>query len=215
MADRDQRYVAPEVGKAMVPALCIGYILPTIMMFMPFDVPVLRQNLTAFWQGSPIYTAFLVSILAAFLTRMAGGKKAPDASSRKRALDSLQSAYSFSFAGLALSHASVLFYVWKHPGLSIFKVFFDVPNPLASRDLSDPAETMFTFLKFDLINFSLCTFIYLMYTLASLQTKGHIKNEDAMQMAVTVLVGQVLVGPGATYVAFWHWREGVLARLEG
>ncbi|KAI5456632.1 hypothetical protein BGZ63DRAFT_434688 [Mariannaea sp. PMI_226] len=47
-----------------------------------------------------------------------------------------------------------------------------------------------------------------------LRRQGYIDTKQAGQAALSIAVGQTLVGPGAVYVAAWRWREGVLANLE-
>ena len=42
---------------------------------------------------------------------------------------------------------------------------------------------------------------------------GYITTAKARNAVLTVTAGQVLVGPGATCVGLWSWREDVIASL--
>ncbi|KAJ0116051.1 hypothetical protein J7T55_004996 [Diaporthe amygdali] len=58
------RFVRPAVAKALIPALMLGYILPTILMLLPTsNVPVL-QTYCAIWQPSPAFVTVLVSVFS-------------------------------------------------------------------------------------------------------------------------------------------------------
>lgn len=58
------RFVRPAVAKALVPALMLGYIVPTILMLLPTTNIHVLQTYCAIWQPSPAIVAVLVSVFS-------------------------------------------------------------------------------------------------------------------------------------------------------
>lgn len=52
-----------------------------------------------------------------------------------------------------------------------------------------------------------------LYTVWDLRRRGYATTRAAGTAAAGLVLGQVLVGPGASYAGLWMWREGVLAGL--
>ncbi len=49
-----------------------------------------------------------------------------------------------------------------------------------------------------------------LYTVVHMRQIGYATTMQAIKAATAVISGQVLVGPGATLLAVWFWREGKL-----
>lgn len=52
-----------------------------------------------------------------------------------------------------------------------------------------------------------------LYSVWWLRRWGYVKTGEALRAAGLVVVGQVVVGPGAAWAMLWRWREGVIAGL--
>lgn len=63
--------------------------------------------------------------------------------------------------------------------------------------------------------YSASLLVYLSFQLWELRRQGYIETKNTVQAVFGIALGQILLGPGAVYVATWQWREGVLAGLEG
>ncbi|KDN69092.1 putative FAD binding domain-containing protein [Colletotrichum sublineola] len=50
-----------------------------------------------------------------------------------------------------------------------------------------------------------------LYAIWDMRRAGYIKTFSALKAAVGVALGQVLVGPGATWAGLWYWRDEVFA----
>lgn len=66
----------------------------------------------------------------------------------------------------------------------------------------------------DIIFHGLLLAVYLVYTAWDMRRLGYITTVESVKMIAAVTVGQLLVGPGATYIGMWYWREGILTRLH-
>ncbi|KAK2042816.1 FAD binding domain-containing protein [Colletotrichum somersetense] len=49
------------------------------------------------------------------------------------------------------------------------------------------------------------------YSIWDIRRLGYISSLSALKAAVGVVLGQVLVGPGATWAGLWYWREEIFA----
>ncbi|KAL2276287.1 hypothetical protein FJTKL_01048 [Diaporthe vaccinii] len=58
------RFVRPAVAKSLIPALVLGYIIPTILMILPTSNVHILQTYTALWQPTPAFVAVLVSVFS-------------------------------------------------------------------------------------------------------------------------------------------------------
>lgn len=211
----------------MLPAVCLGYVLPTILMFIPFRDHAIQDRFTAFWQPSPLWAGILsvlfATVLGAYEKRRLTGKTEFGAAVEKimdwytkREVPALKNTYAFLFATSALVHVSVVLYAWLEGGLpALWRLFGDVPSIfVGTAGLTDPAEGVFTMLKYDLIFSALPMLMFLLYTVWDIRSLGYITTATARNVAAAVLVGEVLVGPAATYAGLWYWRESVFLDLS-
>ncbi|CAI6101091.1 unnamed protein product [Clonostachys chloroleuca] len=60
----------------------------------------------------------------------------------------------------------------------------------------------------------LATITYGVFSIWDLRAKGFISTQKAIKAMILVLVGQIAIGPGATWTALWNWREGVISSLS-
>ncbi|KAK8127358.1 FAD binding domain protein [Apiospora sp. TS-2023a] len=69
-------------------------------------------------------------------------------------------------------------------------------------------------LKSDMAVAALSWFGGNMYTIWDLRKLGYIKTSETLKAAALTTIGQAVVGPGATWMAVAHWREGVMASMS-
>lgn len=233
------KHVPVSVCKSILPAICVGYILPTVFMFLPFQDDFLWEQVMAFWQPTPLLVAILTVLFAACLElhdqrsrrrqAAAEGKSDFDVIAdkamdwyNKRDVNALKTIYAFVFASSALVHVSVVLHAWMNTSKSVLSVFAylfgldsSMPSPFVSDwGIDDPAEIALILFKNDMLFSSLPLLIFLLYTVWAIRSNGYITTQTAQKVAVAVLVGQVVVGPPATYAGLWYWRETVLADLS-
>ncbi|KAI1471017.1 putative monooxygenase [Daldinia caldariorum] len=216
------RAVPVSVAKSLVPAITLGYVLPTVLALSPIPNFGRWQNLLALWQFAPPLFNALTSAFSRGLERWQQGKKSAEEYEEEHRYDRyettdvpiLKSVYTYAFAVQATAHTGTLLYAWMHPGISIAKTFFGLPNPFApSWNLSLGAGVA-TFFKYDMaiaVTSFVCSNLYSIWDLRRL---GYIKTAEAVKAGVAVIAGQFVVGSGATWAGLWQWREEKLASLE-
>ncbi|KAI8959570.1 putative monooxygenase [Daldinia sp. FL1419] len=217
------RVVPISVAKSLIPAMTLGFVLPTIFALLP--VPTFRswQHLLALWQFAPPLFNLLTNIFSTSLDRWQRGNKSVEEYDKEHQFDCydkkdvpiLQSAYTYAFAMQATVHIATLFYAWIHPGLSITKTFLSLPNPFVpSWNLTSLSNEISIFFKYDMaiavVSFASAN----LYSIWDLRRLGYIKTTEAIKAVLAVVSGQLLVGSGATWAGLWYWREEKLAGLD-
>jgi hypothetical protein len=149
--------VAPtqDVPVAALLGVAGGFVVPTILMFTPFNSFDLRQKLIAFWQPSPVY----VGLLAASILRYTRKARSTEQTSsittpkdeqkqnqrqqekRKR----LISVYNLGLAATTLGHWLAVYTVLKDTNLSLSKVFLPSITPRTEQ-----GDSILNFMQWDM-----------------------------------------------------------------
>ncbi|KAI1800760.1 putative monooxygenase [Daldinia bambusicola] len=217
------RAIPVSVAKSLVPAITLGYVLPTVLALSPIPDFGRWQNLLALWTFTPPLFNVLTSAFSAGLERWQRGEKSAEEYEEEHRYDRyettdvpiLKSVYTYAFAVQATVHIATLSYAWMHPGISIAKTFFGLPNPFTpSWNLNGIFAELATFFKYDMV-FAVTSFVCSnLYSIWDLRRLGYIKTTEAVKAGLAVIAGQFVVGSGATWAGLWKWREEKLASLE-
>ncbi|KAI1638478.1 FAD binding domain protein [Biscogniauxia mediterranea] len=220
------RLIPKDVSDVLIPALTLGYAIPTALMLLPgTNIPV-RQDIIAFWQVAPVlvpaFTALFVTGLRRWRSRRQQQQKGPEwdyeASRRQTAEEdcqSLESVYTHNIAVQATLHIATLAYAHFNPHISIAEMFLGVPNPLdATWKLPNTASEVAVLLKFDLAIASTAWFARGLYSIWNLRRHGYIRTQEALKAAISAFLGQIIIGPGATWTSLAYWEERVLANFK-
>lgn len=213
------RYVHPSTAKSIGPAIFLGYVVPTTLLFIPFVSGVYGGHLITAW----LFASISISTILVFLPRVLdkAGKK-PGVEDTKDALAQyrnedvpvLRNTYKIAFAASLIHHAATVVFPLLgtgHPALSPSRFLPSSSSP-TSLSVSTP---MFLFLKQDLFYVILAVALFGLYNVFELRAKGLVTTPRALRAAAVFLGAQGVVGPGAALVALWWWREGVMVGREG
>jgi H+/gluconate symporter-like permease len=77
---QDIRPLSADLLEGLVTSMILGYIIPTVLMAIPFSSPVLHQWLGGLWQGYPVWVS-----LIHFLIRLVRSRRASKSDERKEA----------------------------------------------------------------------------------------------------------------------------------
>ncbi|KAI5927509.1 FAD binding domain protein [Camillea tinctor] len=221
-----KRLVPKDVGDALIPALTLGYAIPTVLMLVPGTNLPARQDIVAFWQAAPVlvpvFTALITTGLRWWRNRpqqpTKGFKRDIESASQQTAEEeyaSLEGIYTHNIAVQAASHIATLVYAYFNPNISIAEMFFGVPSPLSAKwDLPTTTSEVAVFLKFDLAIASTAWLVSGLYSIWNLRRHGYIRTRDAVKATVASFLGQVVIGPGATWTCLAYWEESVLASFK-
>ncbi|KAK2777212.1 FAD binding domain protein [Colletotrichum kahawae] len=197
------RPIPSHVAKVILPALCLGYVIPTALMFIPHEDSVTQQNAIAFWQPFPIYVALLAWTGSKVVYAMKPTKTLDWEVLENKDLSYLQSGYAFCFFVTAITHISTFLYAGLNASVSISESFFGLPPW--------DAMTIAGFWKYDMVLCFASVAVWLLYGVFEMRRFGYITTSAALKAVGLTLAGSVLVGPAATYAGVWAWRESVIA----
>lgn len=212
-----ERFVPYSFSRAVVPALVLGFLVPSALMAAsatPTWAPYAQETIIL-WQVSPALTSWLAEWMSGFLTRLTRGavgrkvkgKKTPVEDYQGMDMAGLRRLYNFLFIVASTAHTAILLSLVWVPGLSVIGAF--LPGAVG-RPVTNIAEGVGIFLKFDLLLTVVSMFIWCLVNLVEMRRVG-IVGLPLLKTIGVLVAGCVLLGPGATFVAFWKWREGKMA----
>ncbi|KAI9172673.1 FAD-dependent monooxygenase adrH [Paramyrothecium foliicola] len=219
------RAVPLEFARSLIPAVTLGFLIPTVMSLLPNPNIGALNAWHGLWQFAPPFFNVLSNIISRTLRRYESIQpnkpsekhQSPEntrSAERYRTDDIplLKTVYTFAFAVQATAHITSIAYAWHHPDVSLASTFFELPNPFRTEwNLPTLYDKLATFLKYDMILAVAAIVGSNLYSVWNLRSLGYIKTGEAVRAAVGIIVGQFAVGSGATWAGLWYWREEKLA----
>ncbi|CAG8052089.1 unnamed protein product [Penicillium salamii] len=209
------RTIPVSVAQALLPALVLGFVLPTMMMFFPLqDTLSSRQVFIALWQPAPIYVALLTDIVSRGIKWL--GRSAP-----VRLDDQFGTSVCGDIPYLRIVYAAVggisacfhfaLILSWIASGSGFITRAL---IPLDSfGQVSSLADGIFIFFQNDFLLVAIATMLWCLTSIWDMYRMG-ISNVSWQVGCVGLVLACTAVGPGATAAAVWYWREKTLSRTS-
>jgi len=205
-------HVPEAEASAILPALLIGVLGPTLLMYAPFMGSEGRQWLEVIWTFFPLFLHFLHQAFTRHYRKRTIGTQAisttlelPDV----RSASSLRTLYTSVFVICAFLHIGVVSYV-LHPcnDMSLQAVF---GTTYPAVHLVQGIKNMFVW---DLWIMLLAALLWSFISTLDLRRAG-LTDISITTVTLFLLVGSVLLGPAATIAACCAWRERVLCFQRG
>jgi hypothetical protein len=188
------RRIPLPYAKALLPAMLIGYLIPTLAIFYPLSLYT-TQGLVALWQPTPLYINILTFVFSKFF------------SSEGNDTYYLRKLYILFMLVSALSHIAVLYSVTTS-NLTLTNIF--IPRPGMKR--SDIATELHHIFQID---------FWIIFAASLAWAYGHVCDMKALGFPVsrlrgvlTILFWTCVAGPAAAVAAVWLWREDLWAKAE-
>lgn len=205
------RALRPTMARSLVPALVLGILVPTAVLYsLTSDADGRQQDWVSLIQCSPILASALVHIFNTALqawSRLTKGRPADEGKHPEwyttADIPLLKSAYAFVFVLQATAHLSTLAQVYAHADLPI--VDFLGTLTLGNVFQTPRADVPLTQIAIALQN---------LYVVWELRGQGYVTTWGAVRAALGVAVGHVVVGSGATWAGLWSWRESVISGMS-
>jgi hypothetical protein len=201
------REIPLPYARSILPAVLLGYVAPTILMFWPWESLSTVQAMTAFWQPAPIAVQSLGTIFA-FLYGTSRQPHHRAANVEPKDLGYLRKIYSVAFVlGVAL-HLGVVYTLAtsSDPDLTFTAVF--MPNWTTGRQ--SHGEGLRNLWLADFYGLFVSSTFFCCAAVWDLNRVG--QTSVSIFKAFIMLVGaSVLVGPGAAMIGCWYWRELAMA----
>lgn len=211
-----KRFVKLEVARAFIPALILGYVLPTMLILSGlFGAAKWATWVPRVYQFAPILVCGLTFCFAhvgrIWYTKHETHKDREQSEFecyRAQDVPILKTTYLFAFILQAVAHIALLVYARDELSAlyqSVFRSYWDSNHKSVNLAKFFPADLAIAFTTWLIGN---------IYSIWDLRCFGYIKTRDGVICVLSVVAGQILVGPGASWAGLWHWREGVIAGLQ-
>ncbi|KAF2644487.1 hypothetical protein P280DRAFT_374743, partial [Massarina eburnea CBS 473.64] len=192
--------IAAAHVKAIIPALVIGYLLPTILLYSPvWDAPT-HQRIVAFWQPCPLYVSLILTILPTVFSFSSSSNF-----SQNEQLNPLRSIYAFSFLVASVWHVGTMAYCLtsQNPRASLGAVF----DPRFSASGSIFIDGLQYIFQIDFWVIFATALLWAFTIVYDLRRLGR-ASVSPLNVLVYFALGSVVVGPAAVLAGTWYWREG-------
>ncbi|KAL8336697.1 hypothetical protein RB601_008271 [Gaeumannomyces tritici] len=221
------RSVDPDVARALLPAVALGYVVPSALMLLPASITGAArwQDFITLWQVAPVVVGPITSLIASGIRRVRRALSKADEPNpelemyKNKDVPHLLTAYKAAAIGTAAVHVGFLGYVLSSPTPSLPKIFGEMPWPwspagarwevgLAAR------EVAFALFKRDLFGFAAANLVWCLHSVFDMRRLGYVTTAEAARAALAVPASLLLLGPGAMYAGTWYWREKTIAGLS-
>jgi hypothetical protein len=202
-ADKDYyspaaRHIPIHYAKALLPSLLIGYLLPTLAMYLPLGDPDLyrTQGLVALWQFSPWIVNLLIFLISNVYKKL--GSSPPQA---KTTTTDMKSLYLMIIFVCTIFHLTTLYTCLTDPSISLHHTLLLLPSP---ERLSLIGGLRYIFQA----DFWLIFAAALVGDILTMWDMKRMGREKVAWWRVLLRTGvvSVLVGPG-TVLASWAYRR--------
>lgn len=217
------RFVRPEVAQALIPALAVAYIIPSAVVLAQqrSGVSDWKRCLTLWRLAPPLFPALTWAFSKCIWSLQrrrespSGSKEGeptpePEYFERYTPTDVpiLRRVCKYAFAVQGTMHIATLVYSCCSADLSLATAF-----PTSTASLSQLGFQAATFIAVDQVLATVAIVASNLYTVWDLRRLGYVKTREACKAAAGVILGNVLVGSGATWAGLWYWREKVFSSL--
>ncbi|KAL0943432.1 FAD binding domain protein [Colletotrichum truncatum] len=200
------RHVPTNTAKSVLPAVILGYGIPTLLASLPIQNPQLRQTVNVVASAAPLLSAALLKLLPSAIKTVKNAINPPKADVKieqheseefldmykKTDVAPLKLTYSVTATVCAVAHIAGLIYTT-----------FESPSATGSASLFSGSTAMFGLASATLSS-------YLAY---DMRVRGFVTNKQSLTAALASAAGSVLVGPAAALSGFFYWREHVVSSL--
>lgn len=211
------RQIPASYAKALLPSLVIGYLLPTILIYLPFadsDLS-LTQGLIALWQLSPLIVNMLLFVISAVygINERSNSKNDDDVSKPLNDdIKYLDRVYLTCFIVSAVAHIGTILVclLSTHPQHSFMHAL--VLRPTSNQMPWGECIHYIFQIDYWVIFAAALGASYL--TLWDLKTMGGKTDFSLLRAAVGMVLSVICVGPAATVAGVWYIREHAWVRKD-
>ncbi|KAK4861003.1 hypothetical protein LT330_004734 [Penicillium expansum] len=210
------RTLPESTARALLPALILGFVVPTIMLFFPLaDALNTRQVFIALWQPAPVYVVILTQIFSHVIKSISSSTVTnTDSAAAESKLNPdipyLQTLYAV-VGGIAACFHMALLLSWAALGTNFITKTF-IPSE-AFAQVTTIADGVFIFFQNDFLLITAATLLWCLASVWDLYRIG-VSNFSWQVALVGLILGSLAIGPGATVAAVWYWREEVMSRTS-
>lgn len=206
------RAVRLPIAQALIPALVLGFLGPTFLMYMPgiFTKDQLMIWI-AFWQFTPIVVNVLLFIFTGLVSLVEDMSSTSTSPSKQTTKDVpyLKAVYGTAIIASVAVHVFVLYEIFTTPSLSFSSVFI----PDFQKALSSMTQGLHYIFQWDWVLIAVSQLLWVVLNVVQLKTLG-VKTLGLASDVLLIIALAVVLGPGGAIALAWWWREDRLVELE-
>jgi hypothetical protein len=188
----------------LLPVVVLGYVVPTGLMFYPWNDVGLSQWSAAFWQAAPLYPNLFVYLVS--LVGMTG----PTSKNSNNYVNHVKGLYVLTGALSVASHIALV-YISTTSGnqtLSLSSVLL----PDETTRMMDTAQGLLWIFQWDFLGTFSAALLWSWASVVEIRCVSGSGQPAASLVAATGLgMATILGGPGAALSVVWYWRETKMA----
>jgi hypothetical protein len=212
---RSGREVSLPYARGLLFSVVVGYLVPTLAMYMPGISASTAQLLTFVWQPAPVFVNILLLVSSFLLPSTSTASSSSRSGARNPDVKYLKRVYAAAGIVSAINHVITLYVcaTSSNPQLSFSYVF--LPN----RDIwmqSTTAGLHYIF-QVDWWGCFMPTLLWCwiaVYDVHRLLLGGTASAVQLIKWAVYIVALTVALGPGGMLAVVWSWREDRLVMVE-
>jgi len=208
-----QRSVPLNDAKALLPALAIGYLIPTLILFLKDSSPELKmtQFLIFFWQPTPLFVNVILSVLSRFFYSSNPAPKKGESGSSTQDVTYLNTTYITTFIVTAAAHIATFYVVLTStdPHHSFTHVFVN-PHDWGQSGVTRGIHGVF---QVDYWIIFLASLVWACLAVWDMRRVGK-TNVSLVTSGALIVIGTILVGPAAVLAGVWYWRENLMVKPD-
>lgn len=201
------REVPIAFSSSLLWANIVGYVVPTVLMFIPWSSPYAVQNFEALWQASPMFVPLFCQILGYFRAPSSSDEPAKKGNRDFPDVAYLKNIYVVTGALGLLLHVFCAVKISASHDVSFDSVFWPNFSP-QPKPLGEGLRAIF---MADFWGFYIATYIWLCMAVWDVKRVGRTRV-NVVKASILIAIGHLLIGPGASMSAVWYWRENALAK---
>ncbi|ETS75493.1 hypothetical protein PFICI_12437 [Pestalotiopsis fici W106-1] len=202
------REVSRGQARALLPALVIGYLVPTTALYIPWGDSDITQNLTALWQISPAIPNLLLLVFSPFQASERIPSNVPaDVKYLKRIY--LAIGIISTLTQLATFYIS---FTSDNPQLTLSYIF--LPNKATWKESTVLGLHYIFQWDFWIIYVSSLVWCYIVVVDAVRYVNGRFTLIEAILSIFNLTLVSFIAGPGTTMALVWNWRENWQLKIE-
>ncbi|KAI0383242.1 hypothetical protein F5Y04DRAFT_31274 [Hypomontagnella monticulosa] len=204
------REVSAGYAKSLLPAVVLGYLIPTAAMFyVPLSDITTVQNIIAFWQPAPIYVSVLLLVFSLFVPSSPSGS----AANKNADVKHLKRVYLLVGLVAAVSHATTVYKLLTSDSAQLAFEYVFLPNRATWKD--SMALGLHYIFQLDFFGAFGSTLIWCWLAVYDvLRILGKPSALDLIKTFLGIAFVTVVAGPGTAIVMVWNWREDRLVMIE-
>ncbi|KEF58274.1 uncharacterized protein A1O9_06200 [Exophiala aquamarina CBS 119918] len=208
-----QRVVPLNYAKALLPALVIGYLIPTLALFINDSDPEQKrkQFLIFVWQPTPLYVNGILLLLSRFLSSGSPAPAKKESASSAPDVKYLNTIYVAAFTATAAAHIATFYIILTSadPQHSFTHVFVK-PHEWGQSGVTKGLHAVF---QADYWIIFLASLVWAYLAVLDLRRLGK-TNVSLFTSGTLIVIGSVAVGPAAVLAGVWYWRESVMVKPD-